>query len=370
VIAGRLIQKPAALLGGFFSIYDRTTFSVMTSPEDGSREFQEIAHCGGQVTFRVHTDENGRRTIQFGIRHSRPTAAAWFAVYSLRQGVPVGMIEMRGIGQPWNPATVPGCIPVFIASDSEARFGHRCGYCRGYWRSNGVPACWPITCPYCGDRGSTRHFLTPGQVRCLEEYCRQAEVAYASLDGEYILDMDEVADVAGTDAPKPRFYYAEERQQNRFACTACGAFNDILGRYGYCSTCGSHNGISELEKDLQRIEERIAAGTDLEALLFIAFEVLVRRLLAITERREAALARQVQQIREEAKAAASAFVSKHIPDFSMSESAEDDFNDYFNEMIFGQKEPPNTLQGVVDDPAWEQLWMDSVTALKPPSVGH
>jgi hypothetical protein len=254
---------------------------MMTGPGDGSSEFQEIAHCGGQVTFRVHTDEKGRRTIQFGIRHSRPTAAAWFAMYALPEGIPVGMIEMRGMGQPWNPPPVQGCIPVFIASDSEARFGHRCGYCRGYWRSNGVPSRWPMTCPYCGNRNSTQNFLTQGQIQYVEEYCRRAADAYASADGEYLLDMDEVASVAGTDAPKPRFYYAEERQQNRFSCTACGAFNDILGRYAYCSTCGSHNGLSELEKDLKRIDERIAAGTDVEGCVkdsVSAFDSMARKI--------------------------------------------------------------------------------------------
>jgi hypothetical protein len=86
-----------------------------------------------------------------------------------------------------------------------------------------------------------------------------------SPDGEYVLDTDEVADAAGTDLPKPSFYYAEERQQNRFSCDACGAFNDILGRYGHCSLCGSHNGLSELDRDMNRIDERIATGTDLEA---------------------------------------------------------------------------------------------------------
>lgn len=49
------------------------------------QEFQEIGHCGGQITIRVKTDENGRRGIQFGIRHSRPTPAAWFGIYTLPQ---------------------------------------------------------------------------------------------------------------------------------------------------------------------------------------------------------------------------------------------------------------------------------------------
>lgn len=253
----------------------------MTNPDDRGGEFQEIGHCGGQMTFRVQTDEKGARAVSFGWRHSRPTPAALFAVWALPEGVPVSMIELGGIGQPWNPPPAPGCIPVFIASDSEGRFGHRCSYCRGYWRSNGVPSRWPMTCPYCGNRASTHFFLTPGQLQYIEEYCRQAAHAYRSPDGEYVLDMDEVADAVGTSSPKPRSYYAEERQQNRFSCNACGAFNDILGRYGYCSTCGSHNGLSELEGDLKRIDERIEAGTDLETCVkdsVAAFDSMARQI--------------------------------------------------------------------------------------------
>ena len=244
-------------------------------------EFQEIAHCGGQVTLNVKTDENGRKGVAFGYRHSRPTPMSLFAIWALRQGVPVGMIEISGVGVPWNPPPVPGCLPVFIASDSEGRFGHRCDTCRGYWRSNGVPSRWPLTCPYCGSRGPTFHFLTPGQLRYVEEYCNRAADAYSSPDGEYFLNMDEVADAAGTDAPKPYFYYAEQRQQTKFSCHACGAFNDILGRYGYCSTCGSHNGLTELDKDLKRIDERIAAGTDLESCVkdsVAAFDSMARKI--------------------------------------------------------------------------------------------
>lgn len=59
--------------------------------------------------------------------------------------------------------------------------------------------------------------------------------------------MDAVADAAGKDTEKPPFYYAEEAQQKRFSCSACGEFNDILGRFCYCSTCGTRNDLHELE---------------------------------------------------------------------------------------------------------------------------
>jgi hypothetical protein len=43
-------------------------------------EFKEVGHCGGQFTVDVKTTDEGRRTIQFGMRHSRPTPAAFFAI--------------------------------------------------------------------------------------------------------------------------------------------------------------------------------------------------------------------------------------------------------------------------------------------------
>ena len=119
-------------------------------------EFQEIGHCGGQSIVNVKTDEEGNRTYSIGWRGSRPNPASIVAVYSLKQGIPVNMIELGGIGTPWNPPLLPGCIPVFIASDSTGFFGHQCQDCQGYWRSTGPSPNWPMTCPYCGIRGEDK----------------------------------------------------------------------------------------------------------------------------------------------------------------------------------------------------------------------
>lgn len=69
-------------------------------------------------------------------------------------------------------------------------------------------------------------------------------------DGDYVIDMDAVADAAGKNIEKPPFYYAEESQQNQFDCSACGGFNDILGRFSYCTICGTRNDLNELEKNI------------------------------------------------------------------------------------------------------------------------
>jgi hypothetical protein len=232
-------------------------------------EFQEIAHCGGKVIVTVSTDASGRRGLSFGVEGSKPHPAAWFAVHALPQGIPVAMIQMGGIGQPWNPPPYPDCLPVFIGSDSHGLFGHQCPGCKGYWRSKAVPALWNLTCPYCGVSAETHQFMTPGQRRFVEAVCELTmKAAHAGADGEHVIDMDQIADKVARTGDRPSFYYTEETQQNHYTCTACGGADDILGRYGYCSCCGTRNDLHELALTIETINaktrERINAGEPLE----------------------------------------------------------------------------------------------------------
>ena len=229
------------------------------------KEFQEIGHCGGQYIIRVSTNAEGHQEAHFGWRQSRPTAASMFTIYALSQGIPVATMDTAGIGRPWKDPPTPDCIPVFIASDVHGKFGHRCQGCRGYWRSTTVPSRWNLTCPYCGRKSATHELLTVGQLRYVVECCRLASEAINSGDGEYVVDMDAVADAAGRETPKPKLYHAEESQQNKFTCEACGEFNDILGRFGYCSNCGSYNSSAELEREIATIQRRIGDTTEFES---------------------------------------------------------------------------------------------------------
>jgi len=78
--------------------------------------------------------------------------------------------------------------------------------------------------------------------------------------GDFVVDMDQIARSAIATGSKPAFYYAEKSQQHLFRCSACGLELDILGRYGYCSSCSTHNGRSELEADLVRIRTSLSNG--------------------------------------------------------------------------------------------------------------
>lgn len=81
-------------------------------------------------------------------------------------------------------------------------------------------------------------------------------------NGEVVIDMDEVADAVAKDPQdRPAFYIAEESQQHKFTCRACEEFNDILGRFGYCSGCGTRNDLAEFEDaTVVGIRDRINKG--------------------------------------------------------------------------------------------------------------
>jgi hypothetical protein len=228
-------------------------------------DFQPVGHSGGQVTIRVATDGQGRRGYQLTWQHCRPVAAAMFGVYALPQGIVLCQAELGGIGSPMKfPAIPGGCYPVFIGSDNEGLFGRHCPGCNGYWRGQVRTTQFS---PYCGLRAGLVDFLTPGQVSYVAQFCAKiTEALNSDTDGEYIVDMDLVADAVGKDAEKPAFYYAEESQQNKFTCNACGTFHDILGRFGYCSVCGTRNDLHELaDKTIPALRSRIDSGGPYEA---------------------------------------------------------------------------------------------------------
>lgn len=162
-------------------------------------------------------------SYQLTWQHQRPVAAAVFGVYAIPQSIAVGGMDLGGIGQPSNPPPIPGCYQVFVGSDSEGKFGHQCPKCDSYWRGGAGATC----CPYCGIRAGIQDFLTTAQRSYVAQYCAlMHESLRADIDGQYVIDMDAVADAAGNATQKPPFYYVETSQQNAFCCKACGSFND------------------------------------------------------------------------------------------------------------------------------------------------
>jgi len=226
-------------------------------------EFEEIGHSGGKVTFTITTDEEGRCMYQIGYGSSRPGPVTLIGIYALG-GVPVGSYAFGGIGSASDPSP-SGCYPVILASDSQGKFGHKCPQCRKYWRSGP----WPNVCPYCALRAPSHEFLSEAQLRYVNHYCEVLQDALTDLEnGEVEIDMDEVADAVGSGSEKPSFYVSEESQQKKFTCPVCDEYNDILGRFGYCSSCGTRNDLTDFEENsVQTIRERLNAGNALEKCL-------------------------------------------------------------------------------------------------------
>ncbi|PSL84707.1 hypothetical protein C7T35_10455 [Variovorax sp. WS11] len=85
--------------------------------------------------------------------------------------------------------------------------------------------------------------------------------AMAQDAGSTTIDMDAVADATASAGEKPAFYVSEQSQQRKFACGACDEFNDILGRFGHCSRCGTRSDLADFEgRSIVEIRERLKAG--------------------------------------------------------------------------------------------------------------
>ena len=140
---------------------------------------------------------------------------------------------------------------------SEGYFGHKCPQCNSYWRSGTNPNC----CPYCGIRLEAYQFLSDAQRDFISHYCKVLTGAIEKrVKRKVVIDMDAVADAVG-EREKPSFYISEVSQQNKFICHACNQFNDIIGRYGYCSVCSARCDIVDFETtEIPRIKNRLNDG--------------------------------------------------------------------------------------------------------------
>ncbi len=222
-----------------------------------NKDFQEIAHSGGRITISVADDAEGRRSYEVSIRSERPNPMTMISVYALPQGVIVEPMNMGGLGDAIPPPSIPGCFPVYIMSDSEGHFGHNCPRCKEYWRSGP----WANVCPYCGLHLPAQDFTSLAQKKYVRQYCEKMEGALTNDEtGVYEIDMDAVADAVGKDGEKPAFYVSETSQQSKFTCAACEEFNDIIGRYGYCSRCGTRNDIEDFTAAIARIRQKLNNG--------------------------------------------------------------------------------------------------------------
>jgi hypothetical protein len=220
-----------------------------------NREFQEIAHCGGRCTVHIQTDANGVRHFGGGFSSSSPCATSIFGIFAVFPGIPVGTRPFTGQPQ---ESPVSNAIEVFIASDQLGAFGHHCPVCSKYWRSQAAPSFWPLTCPYCRHQSPAFDFLTEAQTQYVYVYLKRfSEIVSSLKEGEEgVFHVDEISEEIAANGGKNPFFHSEETQQNKFTCAVCRGFNDILGRYGFCSCCGTYNGLREFKVECVSIAKK------------------------------------------------------------------------------------------------------------------
>ncbi|MFZ1980036.1 MAG: hypothetical protein WAU61_01915 [Smithella sp.] len=227
------------------------------------KDFNEISHTGGKATFTVNCDEDGHISYQIGYSHSSHSPMSLVGIYAHPDGFACGNIKIGGIGTPFNPPPFPNCIAVFMASDSHGKFGHECPECNKHFRTDNIPAAFPLTCPYCGLRAESYHYLTPPQKTYIKHYVelliKGCENLSPNSTSEIVIDMNSIADAVSED-PRPDFYYTSTTQQTEFMCADCNSYNDIRGRYGYCASCGCRNTAESQRIALDGVRNQIKEG--------------------------------------------------------------------------------------------------------------
>ncbi|SIT30725.1 hypothetical protein SAMN02744133_11816 [Thalassospira xiamenensis M-5 = DSM 17429] len=228
------------------------------------QEFSEIGHCGGKFSINVKTDEAGNRSVSIGMRISNANPASLIGVAVNSDGEPVRITRLGGWvanSEAEKPEPEPVFIQALLASDRTGMFGHECPNCEKYWRTNSFSAIWHTVCPYCGVRAAPHYFLTQGHRAFLKNLTQRFHEALGYPDdGEHIIDMDEVVSAVQDGKEPPAFYKADESQQTNFKCKKCGTRNDVLGRYGFCSSCGYRNNLDQIEIQLDDLKKRIGTG--------------------------------------------------------------------------------------------------------------
>lgn len=220
-------------------------------PIDIEGDFQPVKHSGGKITF-TFLDKDGERHYQLSFTHATPYPTALFAMYVLRDPrVALGIVRLGGIGDPTSPPPVQPSVLVLVASDREGFFGKVCPRCKRYFRTDAaIEHTW---CPYCGRDAPAHNFLSESQSKYIDAYLDAFEKGYET--GEpFTLDLDALVEQSGANASPP---FAEERQQTRFKCTKCGAWTDIVGRYGKCPNCGRRNSFALASRQVDALEERV-----------------------------------------------------------------------------------------------------------------
>lgn len=129
-------------------------------------EFMDIPISNVEITFRVSTVD-GQQIYSSGITYSRPLPLKVYGIWALRQGIPVGILNLTQEAQP----PFAECFQVLIATDERAMWGRKCPHCGGYWRTGSPGLVQTAVCCYCGGHSEAHECLSDAQRVYVEACC-------------------------------------------------------------------------------------------------------------------------------------------------------------------------------------------------------
>lgn len=199
------------------------------------KEFEDIAHSGGKVTFY-----NGQQKYEM----SNPFPVIVYEILCAFNGVILG----RGSFGRSKMTSPEPALTMMIMSDKEGYFGFNCPKCNKYFRAN-LPHEY-IFCPYCLHYSNSIDFLTANQKRYLELYYNKIMESMSS-GKEIIFELDEL--IGNLENNIIRLDSYEERQQKILECKPCKIKYDVLGVYASCPNCGGRNYADYFSENISRI---------------------------------------------------------------------------------------------------------------------
>lgn len=223
-------------------------------------DFCDIPISDVLVTCRV-VSENGTTRYSAGIEYTEALPLSVYCIWATESGVPMGVADFEDINGTKPPPY--GCFQVLVPTDQRAMWGRKCPKCSGYWRTNTPAFAASTVCCYCGSHFAAHECLSDAQLAYVREACSfYMEVLEQNKDGFYKVSTRTLLELGierGMPTARPEFF-VERSKQTKFTCTSCGNLDDILGRYGFCSSCGTRNDAALLELDISALRNAVNSG--------------------------------------------------------------------------------------------------------------
>ena len=221
-------------------------------------EFTDIPISDVTLTCDVIV-EDGRLLGSLGIQYSEPLPLALYSIWATETGEPVGV---AGLNDHKSPRY--GRFQVLVATDQRAMWGRKCPHCDGYWRTATPGFAATAVCCYCGGHSASHECLSDAQRAYVRAACgfftgvlEQDKAGHWEIRARELLDRG-IAE--GMPATPPEFF-VEKSKQTKFTCESCGNLNDILGRFAFCSGCGTRNDLAMLEADVEALRNAVNGGS-------------------------------------------------------------------------------------------------------------